>query len=111
MKTKKIIIFFTLFFIPQLVSAGVISLTTTVSSDVIISKTGRIYVKLLNSGDEAAYDVKLSLLTESFESIPINIGKLNPNEPIEKDFEISLVRTTYPGRYAAIVLIKCLTHV
>lgn len=102
---KKLLVIFILFFIPQLVSAGVISLTTTVSSDIITGDIGRVHVKLLNSGNEAAYDVQISLLTESFESNPIHLGKLNPNEPAEEDFEIRLKRIISPGRYPATIIV------
>jgi len=105
MKKKKMLVFLLFFFIPQLVSAGIISLTTSVSSDIITENSGKIYVKLTNLGDEAAYDVKVSLLTENSESRPITIGNLNPNEPIEMDFLISLKKTIYPGKYPVVVLI------
>ncbi len=102
---KKIMVLLALFLLPQLVLAGVISLTTTVSSDVINEDTGRVNVKLLNSGDEAAYDVQISLLAESFESNTIDIGRLNPNEPVEEDLEIRLKKKISPGRYPASIIV------
>jgi hypothetical protein len=80
-------------------------LTTTVSSDIFTGNTGSIQIKIMNSGDEAAYDVQISLLTDVFESEPIHVEKLNPNEQIEKNFEISLTRTIPAGKYPVPVVV------
>jgi hypothetical protein len=80
-------------------------LTTTVSSDIITGKTGSIYIKLTNSGNEAAYDVRISLLTNILETETILVGRLNTNEPVEKEFKIIIDKTISPGKYPVVVLV------
>ncbi len=50
---KKLLIILVLLLIPFPVLAGTISLTTSVSSDIITGNTGSVHVKLLNSGNGA----------------------------------------------------------
>lgn len=102
---KKIIVLLILLLIPQLVSAGVISLTTTVSTEIMSENTTRVNVKLLNSGDEAAHNVQVSLITDNFQSDPIFVGDLSPNNPFEGDFTLSLTKRILPGTYPLIVLV------
>jgi len=102
---KKLIILLILLFIPNLVSAGVISLTTTISTDLMIEDDTKIHVKLLNSGDEPAYNVQISLLSEDFESNPIFAGVLSPNEPFEEYFNVTLTKEILPGNYPITVLV------
>jgi len=101
---KKLMIFLILLLIPHLVSAGVISLTTTISTDIMTNDTTKIHIKLINSGDEPAHDIQVSLLTKDFSADPIIIGKLNPNEPFEKDFNVVLIEEILPGSYPILIL-------
>jgi len=102
---KKLIILLIFLFIPHLVSAGIISLTTTVSTDIMTEDSTKIHVKLLNSGDEPAYNVQMSLLlSSSFNSEPIFIETLNPNEPFEADFDVTLTEEIIPGNYPIVIL-------
>jgi len=64
----------------------------------------KIHVKLLNSGDEAAHNVKLSLLATGFSANPIFVGKLNPNDPFEEDFDVTLTEEILPGNYPVVIL-------
>lgn len=105
MKTKKLVILFVLLLIPQLVSAGVISLTTIISTDLMTEDTTKTHVKLLNSGDEPAYNVQISLLSEDFESNSIFVGILSPNEPFEGYFNVSLAKDILSGNYPVTILV------
>lgn len=102
---KKLLILIILLLIPHPVSAGVISLTTEVSTDPLIENSTKTHVKLLNSGNEAAYNIQVSLiLPPVFSTSPEFIGTLNPNKPEEVDFNINLIGETLPGNYPLVVL-------
>lgn len=102
---KKLFIILVLLLIPHIVSAGSISLTTSVSTDIMTEKITDMHVKLLNSGDESAYDVQISLLSEKFRKDKIFVGELKPNEPFEGDFNITLMGEINPGKYPIPVLV------
>ncbi|MDI6826250.1 MAG: hypothetical protein QMD36_03590 [Candidatus Aenigmarchaeota archaeon] len=104
MGTKKLIILFTLLLTSHLVSARVISLTTTITADIMSENTARLHVKLLNSGDEAAHNVQISSLTEDFKTDLIYAGILEPNVPFEGDLNISRTKEINPGSYPIVVL-------
>lgn len=101
---KKLLIPLILLLIPHLVLASVISLTTTISTDLMTENTTKIQVKLLNSGDEPANNVQISLISD-FQSNPIFVGTLIPNIPFEKEFNISLKEDILPGNYPLVVLV------
>jgi len=105
---KKLLILIGLFLIPQIALASVISLTTIISTDIMSGDTTEIRVNILNSGDEAAYSVQASvLLPDDFTVNPKTnfVGTLNPNEPKELYFNISLKDSAYEGTYPLIVLV------
>lgn len=101
---KKTPIIIALFLIPSLVSAGVISLTTTVSTDIMNTSTGQIQIMIVNSGDEAAHDVQLSLISEDFDSDPVYVGILQPNSPFEGTMNITLNKGIFSGNYPLVLL-------
>ena len=106
---RKLLIIVVLLFIPQIVSASVISMTTTISTDVLTKDSTNIQVKIVNSGDEAAYSVQTSiLLPDDFvvNQTPNYVGTLNPNEPKELDFKVSLKNNVYEGTYPLIALVE-----
>lgn len=104
MKIKTLLVLI-LLFIPHPVIAGAISLTTSVSSEIMIEDSTNLHIELLNSGNEPAYDVQVSLITEDFESEPILAGKLNPNKPFEGDINVSLTKNIIPGKYPVAVIV------
>jgi hypothetical protein len=67
-------------------------------------KTTKTHVKLLNSGDEAAYKVQISLLTDSFKTDQLYVGNLDPNIPFEGDLNITETKEIFPGSYPLVVL-------
>jgi len=101
---KRLFLLSILLLILPLVSATVISLTTTVSTDTMTENTTKIHVELLNSGDESANNVQISLISD-FESNPIFVGTLMPNVPFESDSNVSLKKDISPGNYPLVVLV------
>lgn len=102
---KKSFIVLILLLIPQVVLAGTISLTTSVSTDMMTEESTITHIELLNSGDESALGVQISLLTENFETDTISVGELRPNKPFEGDFDINLKGDINQGRYPIPVLV------
>lgn len=104
MNFKKLTLFIIWLLIIQTVSAGVISLTTTITTDKMTEKTTKTHIKLLNSGDETAYNVQISLITDSFKTDELYVGDLNPNMPFEGDLNITKTKEILPGNYPLVVL-------
>jgi len=102
---KKMIILFIFLLIPQITLASVISLRTDVSTELMTEDTTKTHVNLLNSGDEPAYNVQISLLSGDFESNPIFVGILSPNKPFEGYFNVTLTKEILPGNYPITVLV------
>jgi len=105
MKAKIMITLLIFFFVPHIVSAGIISLTTSVSTDILIKDNTKIHIKLLNSGDESAYNVQISLLTENFKTDKILAGELKPNNPFEEILIINLTKQIISGKYPVALLV------
>ncbi|MEA3254574.1 MAG: NEW3 domain-containing protein [Candidatus Altiarchaeota archaeon] len=62
-------------------------------------------VTLLNSGDEPAYDVQLSLLLpEGINSEPIFLGRMDPDKSQTETFDIGIDSTVMPGKYSMVIL-------
>ena len=94
--------FFIIFFILSgIVSATFISITTTVSTERIVRDNETpVNLTIVNSGDEPAYDVLVSLITsEGLDSNELFPGKLNPNEPYSGEFKIKIDENVTPGAY------------
>jgi hypothetical protein len=91
-------------FFSNIASASFISLTTTIS-DINIENSSQTNIKIVNSGDEPAFSLSISmLLPEGFESDKILIGKLNSNSSFEGIFNITRNREFVPGKYPVVVL-------
>ena len=84
--------------------AGTISLTTIISADLVIDD-GNIQVMLSNSGNEAAYSVQLSVLSDDFSSEPIYVGILKPEVPFNANLTISPEELS-EGNYPVVVLVE-----
>lgn len=97
-----LIVFF--LFLCNIAFASFISLTTSISG-IIIENSTQTSVKIINSGDETAYSLQISLiLPEGFEADKISIGSLTPNSSFEGIFNITRKKDLIPGKYPAIVL-------
>jgi len=105
---KKLITFFILLLMPQLVFASYISLTTTITTDLITEDFTKIGVEILNSGDEPAYSVQVSpLLPSDFQVEPglFNLGTLNMNSPEKIDFNVTVTNEIVSGTYPLVILV------
>ncbi len=85
----------------HLVSGTYISLTTQVSKEeIILEDETELEVKLVNSGDEPAYQVQVNfVLPSGFQAPPISVGNLEPNKPYTKKATLKIdeiVPGTYP---------------
>jgi hypothetical protein len=104
MDSKKLISFILCLLIIQAVSASVISLTTTVTTEIMGEKTAKTHVKLLNSGDETAHNVQVSLITDNFKTDQLYVGNLEPNIPFDGNINITKTKETLPGNYPLVIL-------
>jgi hypothetical protein len=94
----------TLLMIPGFVLAGTISLTTSVTTEVLTTEEGSVQISITNSGDESAYNVQLSLLSDYFTSASVPIGTLNINEPFATNISINANSDVKEGNYPLILL-------
>jgi hypothetical protein len=101
---KKAILLSVILLIPVLVLAGTISLTTSVTTDVLTQDEGEIQVTLTNSGDEAAYNVQLSLITDFFLSEPVYVGTLDINKPFRTNLTVEPQSELKEGNYPVVLL-------
>ena len=87
-------------------SAKYITLTNTVTIErVIAGDSTTVNVSLVNTGDEAAYDVQLSLLTpDGITSTQMNLGKVDPSMPQKGTFDVNLSNGIAPGKYSVAIL-------
>ncbi len=82
-------------------SATFISITTTVSSENVVQNNETLVnLTIVNSGDEPAHDVFVSLITpKGLDSNELFPGKLNPNEPYTGEFKINIDESVTLGAY------------
>ncbi len=88
----------------QIALATVISLTTTISTVTMTGKSSIIQVKLLNSGDETAYNVQFSLINDSFNADKLYVGNLDLNIPFDGNLTITKTKEILPGNYLLVFL-------
>jgi len=95
---KSLIIFFILI---GGVSATFISITTTVSMETVVRDNETpVNLTIVNSGDEPAYDVLVSLITpKGLDSDELFPGRLNPDEPYTGELKIKIDEDVIPGTY------------
>jgi len=88
----------------QLALAGSISITVTATTSVF-SDNGIVNITLQNNGDEAAEDVRVSLLlSEDFTSDMVVIGRLFPGVPWSGSIFVNTTDNLLPGAYPAVIL-------
>lgn len=105
MKIKKLIFLPILLIILQTVSASVISLRTTVNTDILIGNKTDVRVELENLGDESAYNLQISLINNFFKTDEVNIKELTPNNILKIVLNATLIKTITEGRYPIFVLV------
>ena len=94
----------TLLMIPGFVLAGTISLTTSVTTEVLTTDEGIVQISITNFGDESAYSVQLSLLSDYFTSASVPIGTLPINEPFATNISINANNDVKEGNYPLVLL-------
>jgi len=94
-----------LFALASAASASYIGITVTVSTPQLASGGSfPVNVSVVNSGDEDAHDVQLSLqLPDGFQSSPVFIGILSPNMPYDAVFEVNASDSAKAGTYPIVV--------
>ena len=86
-------------------NAGSISITTTADTLVMNSTSAVLPVTVRNSGDEAAHDVKISLLLpDGFTSQGVFAGRIEPGSSYTTDF--SIAGDAKSGEYAYAILVE-----
>ncbi len=87
-------------------SARYISISTTSTAERITEGDSTVIgARLVNSGDEAAHDVRVSLmLPEGFSANELKPGQMEPDEPYEGDFTVSIDSDVTPGTYLVAIL-------
>ncbi len=108
MKLKSLIVFF---LIPLLSvdigSATFISINTDITDMQIDGDSGSSSLSVRNLGDEAAFDVGLSfMLPPRFDGEDIFVGRLNPEEGVEKEFFLSIEGDLLEGVYPAALVVS-----
>src|SRR3989338_7835988 len=87
---KKLAFVFTLIILASAAYAGSISITTRTDTIVMTQNAVNFNVTISNSGDEAAHDVKISLLLpEGFSSQSVSAGLIEPNNAYTGIFNIT----------------------
>lgn len=87
-------------------TARYISISTSATAERITEgNSTSIGVRLLNSGDEAAHDVRVSLLLpEGFSADELKPGRMEPEKPYEGEFTVDIDSSVTPGTYLAAIL-------
>jgi len=95
-----------IFLLLSTTSARYISLATTVTTEsLVLSNETCVNIKLLNSGDEPAYDVQLSLLLpKGFKSNSLFPGRLDPGHTYTGNFSLAIDSSITPGKYPVVIL-------
>jgi hypothetical protein len=99
------IVFAAVFLAASSASASYIQMTVTVyASDVLSAEDFGLNYTVVNTGDEAAHDVQLSLgLPEGMSSEPVYAGVMQPNQPVSGVFNVTSSGSLLPGTYSVFV--------
>jgi len=83
---------------------GFISLTTYITTDVLTSEEGEIQVTLRNSGNKAAYNLQISIISNYFSSTPVLVGTLGINKPLMTNVSLDTNVDLKEGNYPVVLL-------
>lgn len=98
-------IFFIIFFLYiDIVYARYISLSTTVTTNILTDYKDQINISITNFGDEPAYNVKLNVLTNDFITESVYLNTIDVNENINVTVPINISRELKEGIYLAVLL-------
>lgn len=103
---KKIIILALIIALLGTASARYISISTTSTGERITEGDSTIIgVRLINTGDEAAHDVRISLLLPAgFSANELKPGRMEPDKPYEGEFTVSIDGDVTSGTYLVAIL-------
>ncbi|MBD3156001.1 MAG: hypothetical protein GF368_05100 [Candidatus Aenigmarchaeota archaeon] len=87
-----------------IVLAGTISLTTSITTQVLNTDQEVVQISLTNSGDESAYNVQLSLLSDYFSSETVLVGTLPINKPHKSNITVTAINEPKEGNYPMVLL-------
>lgn len=90
----------------QLAYAGTISITTTARTSTFLDGKGNITFKIVNSGDEDAHNVIISVISSAFSVEDINTDVLKSNSSFEKIVNLDLSDGFLSGTYSDFIIIK-----
>ncbi len=82
--------------------ASFISITTDIEGVVLDGGLGRSNLKVVNLGDESAFDTSVSFhLPQGFTAEEVFMGRLDPNLPFESEIIVEAPAEALPGVYSA----------
>jgi len=100
-----IAVFFSIFVSP--VYATFISLTTTADVGTLEGNFSELNVKIQNFGDEAAFNLQVSLISpENFQSSKASLKRLDPNSTFNYTFNITTADKLKDGKYPIVVFVE-----
>jgi hypothetical protein len=105
---RKLTLFFVIFLLSvSVVTAKFISITTEIGDPIVADGSGTSQLSIVNLGDEAAFESSYVLLMpEGFESEEVFIGRLNPNNPYESEFQVKEIGGGSPGQYPGVLRVS-----
>jgi len=102
---KRNLIFLACFLLSlNVVFAGYISLSTIITTDIMTTNITNANIQITNFGNEPAYGVTLSLISDHFISEPLFIGRTDVNEPIDANMTLISIKPLKEGSYFAVLL-------
>jgi hypothetical protein len=100
---KKKIILLAIFLLVGIARAGSISMTLSTES---VFFPDSMNVSLKNSGDESALNVRLSVLSDSFEADDVFLKRLDSNQEMNSSLALNKTGDILPGSYPVVILTR-----
>lgn len=102
---RKILRILLILLVIPVASASFIRMTTNIYLEPVVHGTSTtVNVSVVNSGDEPAHDVELSLvLPEGFSSNKVYLGNMQPNLEYNANFHVNITPGAKSGRYPLIL--------
>lgn len=103
---RRYLILLAILIIPSLAMAGSITLTTTITADILTDDDGEVQISITNFGNEAAHNVQMFLVADHFSFDPVQVGTLYVNQPFETIVPISTIGELKEGNYNVALLVE-----
>lgn len=101
---KKFILLLAILLLLNSSFAGKISITTKSSKTTFKDGVGNVSFRILNSGDEPAHRMVVSIISDAFDIDDINVGTLDPNSTFRTSFDVNVDQNLLPGTYSNIII-------